>query len=305
MPQQSVASRMYQVMAFKQDLEARASRILEDGRAFQELSIRPPRLSPPELGFYQATTWLYGFYYEAGRVSFPFLINQFDLYGLDQGRRHQQHYEGVRFLRTYLQHNLNLESAHDAETQRLSEEWFSGCCGSFIPGSDEEWSHCLNAVLLAAESFLQATIDCVRQIERDESRKIVIEQWSARVNGYHPVPEFERLVSIAIHDMGQNSLDPRQITQRFYGKWSSSLKSRARGYNFEEEARKLIEQTLLNEAELPLPVSGQDIMRELGFPPGPEVGKTLRLAKALYAQSPCSKAELIAQLKAHQDYPGA
>ena len=144
---------------------------------------------------------------------------------------------------------------------------------------------------------MDAVIDCARAIERDESSRLIVEQWTVRLSRYHPKHEFENLVSIVIHDIGQDSLDPIHLTERYYDQWSRSLRFRSEDYVFIEDARRLIEQTILSEAELVSPLSGPDIMKEFGIPPGPEVGRLIRKAKALYDVSPCTASELIKQLR--------
>ena len=301
MAESSVASLMYQVGVLKQELEERVASLIGISRvAFQETSIRNPRFSSPELGFYQTVTWLYVFYYETGRISLRFLIDRLETYRLDQDGDRRRHYEHIGRLRTFLQHNLNLDSVQDMKTRRACEEWFSKACRSAIPGRDEEWNLCLVHILSDSEAFLAATIDCVRAIERDDASNMIIHQWSTRLLRYHPKHEFENLVSMVIHDIGQDSLDPTQLTERYYEGWSRNLRFRSEGYIFEEEARRLIEQTILNEAQLPLPISGLDIMREFGIPRGPRVGDLLRKAKALYDADPCSPERLIARLKCQE-----
>lgn len=297
MADQMASDLLYRIGALKEDLENRSDSILGARRtAFQELYLRSPRVSPPELAFYQIVTWLYGFYYEAGRVSVKFLVQLLSAYSLEDGEKHRRHYEEVQRLRTYLQHNLNLDSRHDLETQRFCEDWFSVSCGSIMPGDCCEWGKCVNRILSDAVDFLLAAVECVRAVERDESSDHIITQWSTRLKRYHPIAEFEELVAIVINDMGQGSLDHRRITARHYDDWSRNLKLRVENYVFEEEARKLIEQTLLSEEELPLPITGRDVMRSLGIPQGPEVGRILAKAKALYITSPCDKGELLRRL---------
>ena len=140
MAEQTPSSLMYQIGARKEELESRCASILgARQRAFQEMSLRSPRLSPPELAFFQVATWLYRFYYETGRVSLQFLIQRLSAYGLEHEGKHRRHYEEAQRLRTYLQHNLNLDSQRDLETQRRCEDWFSESCGSVIPGSGCAW----------------------------------------------------------------------------------------------------------------------------------------------------------------------
>ena len=289
---------MYLIETRRQELEQRASSLIGIQRlAFQEISIRNPSFYSPELAFYQVLTWLYVFYYEAGRISIPFLMDKFSTYGLDTVGKHRQHYEDVRLLRTYLQHNLNLESSRDLTLRRSSERWFSYTCGSSMPGSSNDWECCLMEILSAAESFLLNTIDCVREIERDQSCESIVSQWSVRIRLYHPKHEFERIVEMVAHDFGQDGLDSVKLTARFYDKWTKALRFLRDDYDFDEEARKLVEQTILSENEALVPVSGLDLMREFGLRPGRQVKDLKERATELYHANPCSKGELICRLR--------
>ena len=128
----------------------------------------------------------------------------------------------------------------------------------------------------------------------------VVEQWLFQVRRYHSPREFEKLVAITAKDMGQDFLNTARICDRYYDKWSKEFRLRTGDYDFEFEARKLIEHTLLTDAELPLPITGQDIIRQLGIPLGPGVGRLLKKARLLYNDAPCSKEALIEHLAASE-----
>ena len=302
MTDESPSSLMYKVVALKQELASRSAILLgSEPAAFQEITVKHPRLEPPELGFHQAVSWLYCFYYEAGRVSLTFLIGRFHVFGLDDDGMCQTHFEAVRGLRTYLQHNLDRSSLASLRVLRRCEGWFTSSCGSAIPGNDQEWTTCLMRVLAGTQRLLEAAVDCVREIERDEGCTTMVGEWSFRLHGYHPRSEFIRLVDIVAKDMGQSGLNAARICDRYYDKWSKDLSLRTSGFDFETEARKLIEHTLLSEADIPLPITGQDLIRSLGIPPGPEIGRLLRRARTLYGDSPCSRDELLSRLDVEEN----
>ena len=285
------------IWSLQKEIERRCSSLIPTQRAFQRISIRRPRVSPPELAFSQAVTWLYVFYYESGRISLPYLISLLPTYGLSANEIHMRHHADVRTLRTFLQHNLNLETFQDAELQRVCDQWFSTRCGTPNPEDDAEWLSCLVCVLQASGSFLVAVNGCIQEIGSDESSEMMVEQWSLRLSRYHPMHLFEPIVATVLHDIGQGSLDPSQIVERYYARWSNNLRSRQASYQFEEEARKLIEYTLLNELEMVLPITSLDIMKEFGIGPGPEVGRLLRRARTIYLNEPTSGDQLIALLR--------
>jgi len=67
--------------------------------------------------------------------------------------------------------------------------------------------------------------------------------------------------------------------------------------DFSIEARKLIEQTLLNEERIPLPITGRDIMDEFSIPPGPQVKELLDLAQKLFLEEPRDRVGLLSALR--------
>ena len=293
MAKQGVDGAWFRIFALRDDIERRCSSLLSVRRAFDEMSLRTPRVNPPELAFYQAITWLYAFYMEAGRVSLRFLSERLPTYALGTNDAQLAHYADVRLLRTFLQHNLNLDSRQDVEVQRACERWFSASCGSYVPHDEIEWADCLRMLLGASESYLALLVRCVREIERDESVDMITQQWRVRLSKHHPKHEFERIVEMSMHNIGQDSLDPKIVTARYYDKWSNDLRSRSEDYVFEKEASRLVEQTLLNEMDPPIPISGNDIIREFGIPPGREVARLLRRAKAIYLEEPANRNQLM------------
>ncbi len=297
MARQSVTDLWSQISELHKEINKRSSCILQIRRVIEEITLRIPQGSSPQLTFYQTITWLYVFYLEAGRLSFRFLIERLPTYHLDDEQVHREHYADVRRIRTFLQHNLNVDSKRDLELQRRCEEWFLSRCGSAMPDNDTEWNRCLESVLGASVSFLEAVVTCIEEIEKDESSDMIARQWTARLTRTHSKADYEAIVSKVANDVGQNSLDASQLTDRHYEQWSRELRSRSENYRFETEARKLIERTLLSDYDPPLPITGEDVMREFGIPPGPEVGRLLRRARIIYLDQPSDVAELVAKLK--------
>ena len=114
----------------------------------------------------------------------PFLVKLFGVYEIPD--RHSEHYAIVRAMRTYLQHNLGLRSSSDLDVRATCEGWFSRNCGSVWPGDESEWHECLVALPSDASGFVEAIVDCVRQIERDESRETLLDQWRLRLSPNPP-----------------------------------------------------------------------------------------------------------------------
>jgi hypothetical protein len=148
-----------------------------------------------------------------------------------------------------------------------------------------------------AFDFLEALLKVVRSIEQDESREEICRTWQFRIERYHPPHAFDALIAVVAADMGRNHLDPERLRRQFYNKWVQDLRLLTGSYEFAIEARKLIEHALLTVTTRVLPITGYDIMQELGVPSGPDVGRLLERAPQLYNANPCSRDMLLDQLR--------
>ena len=122
---------------------------------------------------------------------------------------------------------------------------------------------------------------------------MIVQEWIIRLRRYHPPHEFDTLISKVASDMGRDSIDPVRVRERHYGKWTSDLNQLQGEYEFEVEARRLIEHTLLTETAAIIPITGKDVMEVFGIPPGAQVGHLLARAHALYQSAPCSRDSLL------------
>src|ERR1700674_3799190 len=101
---------MYQIVGKGEEINTLAIALLTVGPgAFEPISQRMPKFVPAELGFLRLVSWLYVFYWEAGKISVPYLSQRFDTYALDPGGKIRQHSSSIQKLRTYTQHNLDSE----------------------------------------------------------------------------------------------------------------------------------------------------------------------------------------------------
>jgi hypothetical protein len=138
---------------------------------------------------------------------------------------------------------------------------------------------------------------CIRAIETDDSRESILLQWKLRRTRYHPPHEFDALIAIVARDMGRDALDIVKFRRKFYDGWKKNLDLLQGAYDFSVEARKLVEHALLTDTTPILPITGLDVIQELGLRPGPLVGEMLKKARDMYIAQPCSKEELITKLK--------
>jgi hypothetical protein len=289
---------MYKVLSLCEEIDQVAGALKSDGpEVFGQVSLPYPAFSPAQLGFIRTVSWLYVLYNEAGKINISFLSNKLSVYDLDPLGTLSNHLQIVQQLRTYLQHNLDPTKTQNRSIQECCRNWLKRQCKTPIPGNEEQWNASLLGLLNEAVGFLVAIRDCVRRIEQDESKEEILRDWDFRRRRYHPPHEFDRLTSIVASDMGRDNLDPVRIRIRFYSKWVGELSLLQGDYDFDIEARKLIEHVLLFETTPVLPLTGKDIIDLLNVEPGPQVGLLLKEAHLLYSTNPCSREVLIEKLK--------
>lgn len=93
--------------------------------------------------------------------------------------------------------------------------------------------------------------------------------------------------------MGRESFDSVQLRKRYYQKWGNELKYKLGPYDFEKEARSLIEAAIVNETETRPPLGGKDIMEAFNLSEGPEVGRIVREVYKLFKSRPYTREEIL------------
>lgn len=262
---------------------------------FRRMSPGPASYTCVEAGFLRSISWLYTLYFEAGKTSLAFLVARLPHYDIDPTGLHQEHVRTVHDLRTVFQHNVVPDDEHQIGTLNRSEQWLHHHCGTAEPASDRHWTQLLAVILNESVQSLQNIVECIQCIGDDEFRDQIVSEWHFHCERYHPPHDFDHLISVAAADLGQEHIDTVRIRNRYYDTWMRELQLLQGTYDFEVEARKRIELVLLETSILP--ITGKEVMSTFNIPPGPEVGKALRLARSLYQREPCGPEQLLERLQ--------
>lgn len=288
---------MYKLVQGIEEVDALAAALTGTPRVIlSSTTVHMPNFCGAEVGFLRAVAWLYVVFNETARIHVRFLLAQLESYDQPLFEVVSRLFQDVQHLRTFLQHNLRPDQSRDMIMLKQCEEWFIKCCGTALPGDEGVWRKCLIELLNDALTCVDALKKCVRSIENDSDKDVVVKAWARRINRYHPPHEFESLIGISAGDMGRESIDPQRLCKQFYSAWTKQLDVLCDDYVFETEARKLIEFTLLQDMHPVLPITGKDIMLSFGILPGRKVGDLLEKAKVLQSQQVLSKDELLRRL---------
>ncbi|NEU79865.1 hypothetical protein [Nostoc sp. UIC 10630] len=287
---------------YKEEIDFLAVKINSGETVFGSISIQLTNSSISELNFQRVVSWLYTLYWEAGKKSdIKFLIERFSVteYSLDIDGKLGKHFELVRSLRTYFQHNIATEDNHNNKVQRTCNEWFKEQCETSLPIDEQTWDSCLISLIQDAEFFLKALLKCIEAIENDESRDEIIHQWSVRRKRYFSPWEFDNLIREITGDLGI-SKDVVSIRNKYQNKWSSFLKTLPIDSDFKTQAKQLILSSILEEQLTTFPLLPEDIIIYFGIEAGSQkVYELLKKAKCFYKNNPAlSKDDLIEKLRA-------
>lgn len=284
------------VLRNQQSINALARSLI--GRpAFEDVRVLIPNPERPEPAFIRATSWLYCLYFEAGAVSIFFLRRLGEAYSLVDRVSSDYHVETVRSLRTELHHNLGFADS-DQAARTTAECWRRKACGTALPRDDVQWLACYERLVGEAAKFLGDLDAVVRRAESDgESAEEQRIEWTRRLARSWPASAFDELVDDAKYRLGREMLKTVTFRNRHIEKWRRQLELLDDGFDFEFEATRLIERTLLQDDMAILPITGRDIIDALGIKPGPEVGALLREARRFFEANGCGKDAILAHLR--------
>jgi hypothetical protein len=288
---------------YKDKIDIIAIKINSGETVFGNINIQLTNSCISELNFQRVVSWLYILYWEAGKKSdIKFLVERFNVteYSLDVDGKLSKHFELVRSLRTFFQHNIATENNNNNRVQITCNRWFENQCGTSLPIDGQTWDSCLINLIQDAEDFLKALLKCIHFIENDESGHEIIHQWNVRRKRYFSPGDFDNLIREITGDLGIFK-DPVKLRNKYQTKWSDFLKTLPIESDFKVEAKKLILSSILEQQVTTLPILPQDIIENFGIEAGSQkVDELLKKAKIFYKNDPTlSKKDLIEKLRAY------
>jgi hypothetical protein len=262
---------------------------------------------PPEdsaaLRFYGSVSWMYIAVWERGGITFRFLIERAQAIGIDPRFELAGFRSAIHALRTLFQHELDPSNRSDAETHSRASRWMAMACNRaevpdelFWPAHLDEWEMLAARFCESSEAFLVRCAEVVRHVEGDESRDCTIGEWAHRCSRSLPAHVVDKLVADAVQHLGLQFLDCMRVRNTHLSIWNDRLRLLNETADYLQEARRLINETLLLEWQNYCPLSGGDIIEHFSIPPGPVVRELVQRARRLWQASPCSRDELLHRL---------
>ena len=277
------------------------ARSLVEREALPSVRVVMPDPARPEAAFMRAISWLYCMYHEEGRASVAFLTRVATSVGLAGNNMISMHLDTVQYLRTEQSHSLGYEET-DLQTLLAAEAWKRKTCGTAHPATQQEWETCYTCLIEEACGFLTLLRRAARHVESaSENEPELVREWRRRLHRSWPGSDFDPLVRDAILRLGRPSLRITAFRNRHVDRWRKQLSILEDGFDFQREATLLIEKSILDDDLCVIPISGQEVMAELGLPPGPQIGRLLEEARRHFTSERCDSEDLLAHLRAYQN----
>jgi len=289
----------------KRNLISKKAKILSKGKivAFKDITLVKPFLKIPIHGFYTSISWLYVTYYESGQLTIRFLSERAIAHGLDGDSIIEHHQNIVHNLRTIMQHNINRQNRENIAKENNCHRWLKEVLGkeyddvNHWPATERGWNTLLIRMLKDASRLFDICYQAICLITEDEFSEDIMNVWISRDNMAYLKTDWENILDIVARDLGLKYLRLSDLTNKYLQKWNKQITMLKDGFDFNLEARRIIELSIINDGNLPLPITGDDIINVLNIPPGSKVGETLRKAQEIYLRKPCNKSQLLDLLK--------
>jgi len=292
---------LHEFVTAREKINSIGKSLVGGSNLIRPISLNLPDVSVPIHGFYTTISWLYVTYFEAGTITISFLMERACRLESQIGTQLSRHKSLVHSFRTFLQHNLNFTNNHDIAKKEFCANWIFRLIKQQWPSSNDQWKIALAALLIESNVFIKHILGAALSIADDDNKSTALRILRSRLQRQLSGSEYDGIISEAAYDMGMTSIDPSMIRRQHIGKWNRNLQLLREGSDFRYEARRLVEQAILNEEKAPLAIIGKDIILGFGIAPGIKVKKLLETAQKISADKPMGRLEIMAELQKYKD----
>ncbi len=265
-----------------------------------DLNVRPPAGDADEASFLRASAWCYLLFFEAGRISIPFLLNLNGFSSEEFAKIHKITLRNIHALRTLLSHNLGFGDEHDLEIRKFASDWFVGTCGAVFPTNIVQWKSCCNRLFEDSGALIEYSSEVLSNCASAPERDIIFEKLRIRVQRDWPASEYDKLVSDAAARIGE-SINARALREQRLNHWRKFVETLPDDADIVNEVMRIIESDVLDHFRTRLPITGQDLIVALDLAPGPHVRDALEIARREFDKGVRDPKTLIELVRNHHE----
>ena len=221
--------------------------------ACSEISVMLPARFSGELAFYRLVNWTYVLIQEAARIPIEYLINLPPLEADASFRRE------IKYLRTFVSHNLDVTTRRDRKMYAFVSRWFKESCGRGTPSSQRNFTACCARLAGEVDEVLTGAITACDLLDDPEDGPRLVAGLEERIDSFWQAHRFDPIVAKCAARFGDFGLDLVEFRSRHLEGWRRVLavtETSQRGTMLEQK----IEADLLQIFRGTLPV---EVRREL------------------------------------------
>lgn len=261
-----------------------------------EVTVRPPAGECDEASFLRLVAWSYTYVFEAGRVTFPYLL-QLPGSSHEVSSEARKAYNLIHDLRTWSSHNLGFGKDRDVEISRHVQRWFIETCEAYPPENPGNWQRCFVGLCSEMEKIISHCQGVMTGVlSAPDDGEAATGDLRRRIHRAWPAHEFHKLVGDAVIRLGMR-IDSQSFCKTRLAKWRGFLLNIPDSDDPSSHMIRMIERDLLDYVADILPIDGRDVMKVLELDAGPKVGVALRRARELFRSGVRDPENLLIHLK--------
>jgi hypothetical protein len=225
--------------------------------ACADVSVMLPGGLKDELSFFRLVNWGYVLVNEAAKIPIAFLI------ALPPLRADGSLRKEIGFLRTYVAHNLDVESKHDLKTLAFAHRWFKEACGVGTP-RDEHYEACCTKLAEGLRIAMEGAIDACDALDDTTDGPRLVDDLKGRVDLSWEAHRFDPIVAECASRLGNPGLDLLAFRSQHLNHWRQTLVAAAE----QDRERALIlriEAALLSAIADTLPLTASEASEKLAI----------------------------------------
>lgn len=261
---------------------------------FEEITILV-KFNHSELCFNNLISWLYILYFEACSRNLQFISKKFQSYNISFSESERDITKVVHAFRTIFQHNTKASSKSDVAKKQFCESFYYSILRKPLPETEDDWVKCCESLLRVSYAFLAAVYSVIQIIQGSPNKDAIVDEWDKVINRSYSVFDFEKILINVFADFGFAGIfDTNKICKLEIDKWRKDLDVLADDFNFEIEARRILERFVLRKEVLP--ITSGDLLK-IGFSPGTSLVDGIERAREIFYKDPCKKEILLQKIK--------
>ncbi|OXR99726.1 hypothetical protein [Shewanella algae] len=237
------------------DINTLIAQLLNDKNSvfFEKVNVIRPNSQNKELSFVRLVTWLYTLYYEAGKN--PLKVIKSSMSNSSK-ELYNAHSKRVNSFRTKLHHNLDRASSRDFKIESDYHKWMKSVCNRNIPTSELEWEQCSAQLLQEAHDVLsKIAYELELMTDTPTQKEIFTFNWVASKEKSLAPYIYDNLIKNSLHYINQKNIDIVSYRKKYYEEWNANISLLNSESNYEEEASKIIESSIVKDFYIRLPVT--------------------------------------------------